>query len=361
MKVLVDCLSAGIGGGLTYATSQLSELSKVGDLDLTVLANKISAPKIAAAAPGLSVRTIYGSNTAARQAVWQMSPVWYNKIDVFYGIGNFAPLYLKHRPTVVTLQNPNYFGSARHTSTMHSLGQRSRVRMCWLSVKRATRCIAISYSLATAVQRELDLPQGYLKVVQSGASSFDGIASSRPIGLVTNKRYVLVLANDYAHKRIDASVRSFSAMISRCPEEDLAIVIAGHLDRPRQLWLRSLMAQPALLHSVGSVDRAEARWLLENAGCLLSNSATEAFPLTPSEAQSVGCRPVLSDIGAHREVSGPGAQFFPIGGRDESDAAAVCLRRALEAGKQESWTWPVSWRENSNRIACILRSAVDGD
>lgn len=109
----------------------------------------------------------------------------------------------------------------------------------------------------------------------------------------------------------------------------------------------------SLVHLGPVRDRAQLRWLYENALASVTMSTLEAFPLTPAEAGSVGCPLVASDIPAHREVAGDAAFYVP-----PRDAAALGRVLAEEifigARRPRKWTWPVSWQDHAIAVGALF-------
>src|SRR4051794_15477988 len=112
MRVLVNALAAGPGGGGTYAEEQLAALGDVSGIDLTVLATGTTADRLNEVCPA-EVRIVkQPSRTLPVRLCYEqlVIPLLARSYDVVYSTGNFA-MFGSPRPQVVTFQNPAHFGS----------------------------------------------------------------------------------------------------------------------------------------------------------------------------------------------------------------------------------------------------------
>src|SRR4051812_49152773 len=102
-RVVVDALSARLGGGLSYLVNQLTALERVApDLDLLVLCDPVNHDVLAHAlrapitvVPGGQLRPLVEQARA---------PWWGRRGDVLYCPGSFAPLLPTRARVVLTLQ-----------------------------------------------------------------------------------------------------------------------------------------------------------------------------------------------------------------------------------------------------------------
>lgn len=361
MRVLVDACAVRVGGGLSYAMSQLAALEKVApDLELEVLAAPWNARELSRTVRS-RVTTLPAFGVPSRFLLEQIVLAT-RRVDVIYCPNNFGPLVPTRTVAVVlTLQNPNYVGRGRQLPQNRGALRKAKIALSRLSMARADRLVVISESLRDELA--VDSPRLALEavVLQSGAPDWAGPARP-PEGVAIPSRFYLSLANDYPHKRLDDCVRAWVAahrLNGRRDVEVPGLVMVGEIAPAKREDLRSLVP-PAMrrrLVFTGPVaDRSEVRWLLENSVAAVSTSELEAHPLTPAEAGSVGCPLLLSDIPPHREVAGEHAEYFGVG---DVEALAGLMSDRLER-RPRPWSWPVSWEENALGLARVLREAADG-
>ncbi|GIU83795.1 MAG: hypothetical protein KatS3mg008_0570 [Acidimicrobiales bacterium] len=361
MRVLVDACAVRVGGGLSYARSQLAALEKVApDLELEVLASPWNARELASSLRS-RVKTLPAFDVPSRFLLEQLV-LSSRRADVVYCPNNFGPLVrIRAVPVVLTLQNPNYVGRGRRLPQNRGALRRAKIALSRLSMARADRLVVISESLRDELA--VDSPRLALEavVLQSGAPGWEGPAHP-PDGVPLPRRFFLSLANDYPHKRLDDCVRAWVAA-HRLREggdgEVPGLVMVGEIAPARRAALRSLVPAPLrrrLVFTGSLADRAAVRWLLENAVAAVSTSELEAHPLTPAEAGSVGCPIMLSDIPPHREVAGEHAEYFRVG--DVETLGELMSNRF--ARRPRRWSWPVTWEENALGLARVLREVADG-
>ncbi len=358
-RVVVDALSARMGGGLSYLTNQLVALEAVAPhLDLRVLAAPANVDGLRDALHA-EITVVPGGRL--RPVVEQLRlPVWGRAGDVLYCPGNFAPLLPTRARVVLTLQNPNYFGAGRHEAHNRSIDRLVRSRLARLSAARADRVVVISQALRDALAEDLPDVAARADLVLSGGPTWPAEPAPPPALPAGREAFVLVLANDAPHKQIDRTVaawdRAFGEAIERAPD----LVVAGRFFARGRAHEQRALVRPALrgrFHQLGGVTaRAEVRWLLEHARVLVSVATLEAHPLTPAEAGSLGCPLLLSDIAAHREVAGGHARYVPARPHDAEDTDLVHALTELAAidAPRVPWPWPVTWEDNARQLASIF-------
>jgi glycosyltransferase involved in cell wall biosynthesis len=227
---------------------------------------------------------------------------------------------------------------------------RVEVALARLSIRKADAVVVISRSLRDEMKRD-GLWTNKCRVVLSGAAE-PTTDSEAPPGLQVHKPFLLSLANDYPHKRLDDLVRAWGTL----RRTDLpGLILAGSVSQRRIEHQRSLVPyeRRPLLQHLGTVEsRPQVRWLLENAIALVITSELEAFPLTPSEAGDAGCPLLLTDIAPHREVTEGRGYYFRVGRVDE---LATRLNDLLDnPPPRQRWRWPITWEENAEELATLL-------
>ncbi len=153
-----------------------------------------------------------------------------------------------------------------------------------------------------------------IHVIHNGVdhtSATSGGSGTVPELEISDRRYVLALANLQRHKNIRVLLRAFTD-----PRlADKKLVLFGRADK------KAFEAQgidvPANVMFAGSVSDAQLRALMKDALCFAFPSTTEGFGLPPLEAMLLGCPAVVAPCGALPEVCGDAALIA-----DPNDAAA---------------------------------------
>lgn len=362
-RVAFNLMSARVGGGLTYAISQTRAFLEIWPHDRIVL---LTSPwNDEALQQALRHPTVRLSARSAlhRYLIEQtLSPGLLRKerIDVLYGIGNFLPLTPTRCRTVMTLQNPNYVGEGRRLRNNATVAEQARRVLSHASMKRADLVITISQSLESALRTERSLDGVKTRVILSGGPDWSNAASDPAISAqVGSAAFILSVANDYPHKRLDDLAQAF-AMATASGNHAMNLVFVGGIEPQRQQALRALaggsMDQVIFLGSVR--ERGQIKWLYEHAWAAVSASELEAFPLTPAEAACLRCPLILTDIPPHLEVvPGAGLHF------EKGDIPALAKHLAEvaaqgERGSAPSWAWPTTWLNNAHKLAEVLREVT---
>jgi glycosyltransferase involved in cell wall biosynthesis len=275
--------------------------------------------------------------------------------DVVYAPGNFA-LLASPRPQVLLQQNAWLFSGAGNSVRRMFPGTRAKLAAetaaARVSIRRATKVVAVSHSLAAAIESDLG-PLSKLSVLPTPAPE---LTPGRPPRGVPEGPYVLVVAHDLPHKDWDGLVEAFLRS-SDLPR----LVVAGEA-RPKRLQrLRATVAaaDPGRVTFLGRLaDRGALAALYVGASCCLAHSYHEALGLTGLEALSLGVPVTATDIPAHREVLGAAAIYYPPGNlRDLAAAVRTALSGRLEHAKPTGLT-AGTWSTNAAALADVLRAAV---
>ncbi len=361
LRVIVDATAIRLGGGLSYVTRQLGGVERVApDLDLTVVAapwneaalrDALSAEIVQSGVHGMVGRLLYEQARLPRTVA---------DGTVLHCPANLAPILPGRRPaTVVTIQNPNLFGVGRALPHNSAWYRRLRIYGARRSVELATRVIAVSEAMMAQVRADVPTLGERGVVVQSGAPQWVP-DERRPEGVaVEGLDYLLSLANDAPHKRLDDLVRAWAQAFSRLGSEAPVLLFVGDLPESRRQAQRSLVPEamrPRLVYT-GQLDGPqELRWLVAHAIAMVATSSLEAHPHTPAEAGALGCPLILSDIPPHRETATdhPFA-YVPVG---DLDALATALEKVAAGADRTPWTWPITWDDHARELIGVWESAL---
>jgi len=123
-----------------------------------------------------------------------------------------------------------------------------------------------------------------------------------------DKRFVLVLGNDFQHKNRDFAIAVWQQVLQA--GETCELVLAGlHVkSSSSKQGEEELLAKHVDLrgsvHTIGHVTPASREWLLANAHAVLYPSSAEGFGFVPYEAAALGTPTTFASFGPLKEVSG---------------------------------------------------------
>lgn len=344
-RVLFNASSCRVGGGLSYALRQLGSVEDA-DLDLTVLASPWNIDRIQAETRR-EVIELSVANAGQRFAYEQiLVPIRFRQ-SVLHFVGNFGALTFGARRSVVVIQNPNYFGIGRSQAANRPLNRRLKIGLAQLGLRRAAKAVSISQSLHEQIISDQPHVAKKVSLIRSGAPVLSEVQT--PVMSVPAP-FVLSLANDYPHKRLE-----FVARVWDLAETAGELVFAGDISPRRRSAIRSVCStrDPDDIIFLGPVSNSEqVSWLLHNASCLFAPSALEAHPLTPAEAGAAGCPLLLSDIAPHVEVAGQHATFVP------TEASAAAWAAALDkatTNDRKTWQYEVTWEQHGIQLENLWR------
>ena len=357
IRVLVNGVSARMDGGGTYLISQLRALGEDRGLDLTVHAVGQVAAALEEACPGAHVVREPG-RPLPRRLVWEQARLARHAADhdVVYAPGNFA-LLATPRPQVLLQQNATLFGEAGRL-VRRRFPPRTRARLAVegaaarLSIRRATRVVAVSHSLAASIEDDLG-PLPKLSVLPIATPE---LSPARSRAGTHEDPYVLAVSKDFPHKDWDGLV---DALLGSRDLPPLVVVGRAGPDRLRSLRARVEAEGPGRVTFLGVVsDRTALAGLYAGASCCLAHSYLESLGLTPLEARSLGVPVAASNIPGHREVLGAAAIYYPPENlQDLAAAVRTALSQRFEQAKPTGLA-AGTWSTNAAALADVLRAAV---
>lgn len=359
MKVLCNVMYAKVGGGLTYALNQVGALAAQPDVQVHVLVSpwNIEAFRSLPGLPSTSVHPIDVPNVPARFAWEQLVlPRWARRrsFDLILNSGNFAPLVCA-TPNAMVLQNPNFVGEGRARSASRGRGYRAKVRLSFEGMRRSDVVISVSNVLAEEIRSEPRLRSVDVVTVRTAdpAPTPEVASRSEVEAVVGTEPYVLSVANDYPHKRLD-DLGELAARAASVPGVPDRVVFAGDIPEKRRSDIEARAGSACdRLQFLGAVsDRALVAGLYRQAFAAVSTSEMESWGLTLPEAGMHGCPVIATDLPAHREVAGDHARYVAPG-----DVQGMLDRLADLVGepRPEPWGMDRSWDEHGRELAGVLR------
>lgn len=366
IRLLYNASSARVGGGLSYATQQITALARMPNLELCVLTSPWNHTTIATATlpyPVVKTHRLPLLN-AGHRFLWEQVQLrnMARGYDALLCPGNFAPLRRPlNTPMVTILQNPNYVGRGRRARQNERAGRRLKILLSHLGMRASDLVVLISHSLAAEFNTEPSLARCQTTVVRSGAPELPQTDGRRLEDVLpaanTNNGFFLSVANYYPHKHLDTIAASW-AQSTQGKEDAPSLVFVGDIpeDERQKILHRTTGVSPGQVLFLGTVaDRSTIALLYQYALGAVAMSSLEAFPLTLHEAGSMGCPLILSDIPPHRELAEHHATFVPP---DDEDALSSAFKDVAISRKRAVWNWDYSWDDHAKDLLDQLCSVI---
>ena len=220
--------------------------------------------------------------------------------------------------------------------------------------------IAVSSSLAERMSRTYNvsvraIPNGINAPMQVQASSI-----LESFGLTPHRYLVTVARIDQQKRQLD-----LIAAFARLGWADWKLALVGGADY-RSDYARAVEDAARATQGVvmlGERTGAELAALYMGAGTFVLPSSHEGQPIAVLEALSYGCRVVLSDIPAHREIRGANARYFTPGDVVglEHQLRAVCeddSGQTRNEGEQLRIMQAHNWRHIAQQTLEVYNAAL---
>jgi glycosyltransferase involved in cell wall biosynthesis len=251
------------------------------------------------------------------------------RVDLFHGTNHMAPP-LSPVPTVITVHDLSALSLPQHHNWRNRL---LTVPQMLLSLRRATRIIAISRYTARDVARLPGIDPARIRVILRTASP--DLAPATPEAVEEVRRrlalpatFFLFLGALEPRKNVVALVRAL-ALLHAGGDTRAQVVIAGaegwqNHDVYREVAQRGL---DGAVHFAGFVARKDLPALFGAATAFVFPSLFEGFGLPPLEAMACGTPVICSNAASLPEVVGEDALLFDP---RSPEALAGCMRRLLD-------------------------------
>jgi glycosyltransferase involved in cell wall biosynthesis len=251
------------------------------------------------------------------------------RIDLFHGTNHMAPP-LSPVPTVITIHDLSALSLPQHHNWRNRL---LTVPQMLLSLRRATRIIAISQYTARDVARLPGIDPERIRVILRTASP--ELAPAPPEAVAEVRRrlalpatFFLFLGALEPRKNVIALVRAL-ALLHAGGDTRAHVVIAGaegwqNHDVYREVERRGL---GGAVHFAGFVATEDLPAVYGAATAFVFPSLFEGFGLPPLEAMACGTPVICSNAASLPEVVGDDALLFDP---RSPEALAACMRRMLD-------------------------------
>ena len=377
MKVLVNAVSAKLGGAATYVRNlvrSLEEQAAPQDRFVVVVPPERAAEMAHA---GRLVRVIASSAASGSYAGrWWWDQVTLRRLisrekpDVLFSSANFAMLSCPC-PQALLVRIPIYFAREYLEHVLPEKGAGFRVETAmrrWLvcrSVAGADYVVTPSAAMLSDLQRFVNIPDGRTRIIPYGVPRAR-IGNDHPAPAVasTNDPLRLLWVSHYAdHKNLATLLRAVELLRERGNRPvELRLTLEPPLksgQRGEHTPLREeerglLAALDGTVRYLGVLGY-EATWKeYREAGLFAFPSLCESFGHPLVEAMAAGRPIVASDIPVHREICGEAAAYFPA-----RDAAALAERLAA-IGDSRAFQAEMIRRGRKRVHSFIWESHVEG-
>lgn len=252
---------------------------------------------------------------------------------------SFNTLYLGFPvPIVTTIHDVTPFVMPNFTAPQ--ILRKLRFQLGW-AVKRSRRLIAISNSCKQDLMRVFDIAESRISVVHSGFNRvhFNAQAADADVLFQLKQRYKLRTGYIFHHglmqprKNIKMLIRAYGNLLSRNPDLEIDLVLAGKLEYRGEELLEEARKLPQLKGKVvftGALPDAELATLLKGATMAVIPSLYEGFCLPLVESMACGVATICSNSSCLPEISGGVLKYFDPNSIEEM---AESMRQVLTDGK----------------------------
>lgn len=180
-----------------------------------------------------------------------------------------------------------------------------------ISIKRAEKIIAPSFSVKNQLIENYKLEPGKIPVIYEGVDNKLADAAGKIDVLNRYKikpcEYLLYVGNAYPHKNLEILLQAYD----KIKQSNLKLVLVGKYDYFYNRLIEKNMNKNIIFTDY--VNDNELACLYSNALFLVQPSLMEGFSLPTIEAMARECPVICSDIPVHREVCLDAALYFESG------------------------------------------------
>ena len=361
MKIVINALSAKIGGGVTYFNNLLPALGGLDrDNEYLILLPPRSPVQISSLPENFKVIR------SGRLTVSPLLRVIYEqlllpfilireKADLLYSPADTTTL-ASPCPIVLAMRNP-----ALYTKIPLQWKGRDRIRslvlskLARLSARRADRIIFVSESSRREISARLSLDPGKTRAIHHGfGSGFRRKGDPIPKSKMPEfpPEYILSVSTIYWYKNYLALIRAYHSLISSHPEIRIPLVIVGgNADEAYSRKLTDYISRNNLSGRVilaGSIDYSWLADVYSRAKMFVFPSYLETFGHPSIEAMSSGIPVAAARTGVMEEILGDAAVYFDPANLkemeekiklllDDSNLRCRLVEKGIKRAKDFSW------------------------
>ena len=332
MKVLINAVSAKLGGAATYARNLARSLVEqaAAQEEFLFIVPEERAAEMPSGDARVRVRAS-GAASGSYAARWWWEQVTlrgltrYERPDVLFSSANFAMLACPC-PQVLLVRIPIYF-SRKYLE--HVMPEKSATFRAEIALRRwlVARSVSAADFVMTPTAAMRDDLARFVKldanraVVNAYGVPRERVNAAKPRG-ASGKLRILWVSHYADHKNLATLLRAAEILRAEMDFElvltlDAALRNGQHTPMPAAE--RELLARLAGVARLTGVRSYEETWALyREADVFVFPSLCESFGHPLVEAMASGLPIVASDIPVHREICGNAAAYFPV-----RDAAAL--------------------------------------
>lgn len=262
----------------------------------------------------------------------------------------YIPRVERGTPHVVTVHDLIMLGWTGSTRAWKS-------RVYLQSLRAADHYIAISGSVARALQAQLDIPAERITVVHHGVNPL--FFEQRRVYSEAEKDIDLLFVSNIMHRKNLAPLLATVERLSRLGRPARLVIIGRILEEEAPVLAQlEALRQRGLVELRSGLSEDELADTYARARVFISCSLEEGFGMPALEAMATGLPVALSAIPVYREIAGDHAVFFDPRSEDELFRVVDTLlgdagRRQRIAAQNRAYSRQFSWDQCAERTLAV--------
>lgn len=372
MRILIDALSARIGGGITYIQCILPALLRLGRKHsyAVLLSPRYQQALIDGLPEGIeAIHWDVPAQALARRWWYQQTELPQllrrGRFDLFFAPGEGSYFRVPTR-FVIMARNPSIYAAAGAFSSQRVrflLHRLVRQPLVFFSLHKADRVVFVSEAFRNQVMRQMHLTADKTRVVHHGMNPIfwrPFVQSELTLPTLNDTQpYLLAVSTINPHKNYETLLRAYAQLPADAPH----LVIAGKpMHQPTYHQLRAIVAKEQIedrVHFLGGVPYQELPALYQRATAFVFPSRLETFGHPLVEAMASGTPVIASNLPVCKEICRDAALYFAPNDVDvlatgmQQLVLDVDLRnRLVQLGRERAKDF--SWDESTRRLVEVF-------
>ncbi len=367
MKILINCLTAVNGGGISYLSNMLPLLIDrfaASEHECRILMMKYQAQWLNTPAED----TLWLDDThrsALRRLAWEKRHlarvVKENSIDRV-----FTPYqvhtHISGAMNIVMFRNmePFTFHNYRY-SLKNKLRNILLKQMTTAMTHKADKVIAVSDHVCTHLKNMLGDVNKVTRIYHGRDIAFSPEPSSNDHQILADLGigypYLFTCGSLLPYRKCETIIHAYAQIVQQqLLADDIRLVIAGNSDdKSYSELLQNMITELGLAGKaimLGQVDKTAMQALYRHSSLFVTASETEACPNIAIEAMSSGCKIVSSDVMPMPEIFKDAATYFEHGNitalaqvMSQNVSHSTPTRERLALARAADFSWPVCAEE----------------